>query len=868
MADALAPYRQKRDFAVTSEPRGRTARTGRLLSFVVQKHAATRLHYDFRLELQGTLKSWAIPKGPSLDPADKRMAVHVEDHPLDYASFEGEIPPRQYGAGHVIVWDRGTWEPVGDPVAGYRTGKLKFVLHGEKLRGGWTLVRMRGREGERQEPWLLIKERDAEARPAGEYSLVDAQPNSVLSGMPLPEEKAASARARSAVREGRARSSAPGAPKRGGRAGEPPWPADAPRAALPETFEPELATLVAAPPAGDDWRYEVKFDGYRILARVDRDAVRLVTRNGNDWTERLARIADDLRARRLEPCWLDGEIVVLDARGVSDFGALQRAFDGHGEAIRYMAFDLPFGGGRDLRAHPLEERRRLLAALLGDDTERVRYSHGFDASAEEILAQACRLHLEGVIGKRRGSPYRAGRTRDWIKLKCSLRQEFVIGGYTAPRGSRTGLGSLLLGVHDMEGRLRYAGNVGTGFDTPTLADLKQRLLPLERAASPFVDGPRARASWVEPALVAEVSFAEWTGDGKVRQAVFHGLRGDKPARAITREEAQPAPKARAKPASGTPLSRAPGSASAPDPPADATASAARASPVRVTHPEREVDARSGATKRDVVDWYVHAARRMLPHLAGRPVALLRAPSGLAGPHVFQKHKGTLRIEGLKELPTRLDPGHPPLIEIDTFESLVSAAQFNALEFHTWNALAARIEKPDRMTFDLDPGEGVAWRAMQEATGLVREVLDALGLVPFLKTSGGKGLHVVVPLEPKDGWSEVREFSRAVVERLARVAPERFVAKSGAKNRVGRIFVDYLRNGRGATTVAAWSLRARPGLGVSVPCAWDELPDVTGGDHWTVANAHERLESAVDPWPAYGLSAKTLGAARRALATSA
>ena len=861
MADALALYRRKRDFGVTPEPRGTAARAGKTLSFVIQKHAATRLHYDFRLELEGTLKSWAVPKGPSLDPADKRMAVHVEDHPIAYAGFEGEIPERQYGAGHVIVWDRGTWEPVGDPVAGYRAGKLKFVLHGEKLEGGWTLVRMHGREGERQEPWLLIKERDAFARPAAEYSVVDAEPNSVLSGLPLPEKGRKSARASKAspakerkaepASKGESRASA----KRPAREATPAveWPADAPRAALPDSLEPELATLVASPPEGGDWSYEIKFDGYRILARVDGDDVRLLTRNGNDWTDRLAHIAAELRRRRFDASWLDGEIVVLDARGASDFGALQRAFDAGGDAIRYFVFDLPWGGGRDLRAQPLALRRRLLAQLLGDDGERVRYSHDFDASADEILEHACRLHLEGVIGKRRESPYRGGRTRDWIKLKCTLRQEFVIGGYTAPRGSRTGLGSLLLGIHDAQGRLRYAGNVGTGFDTKTLADLKKRLSAIERPDAPFADKPRGtHGTWVEPKLVAEVSFAEWTQDGKVRQAVFHGLRSDKPASAISREEAQPAPKqarARAKNAPPEDPPRAP-------------------LPVRVTHPERVIDASTGLTKRDLVDWYAHAARRMLPHLAGRPVALLRAPTGIAGSHVFQKHKGTLRIEGLKELPARLDAPHPPLIEIDDFTALVSAAQFNAIEFHTWNALAARIEKPDRMTFDLDPGEGVAWRAMQEAADMVRHALEALGLPAFLKTSGGKGLHVVVPLEPKEGWDAVKDFARDVVGHLARMAPDRFVAKSGASNRVGRIFVDYLRNGRGATTVAAWSARARPGLGVSVPCAWDELRELRGGDHWTIANAHERLESAVDPWAGYDGAAATLAAARRALASSA
>ncbi len=885
MQDALTAYRQKRDFGITPEPRGEAAKRGKSLAFVIQKHAASRLHYDFRLELDGTLKSWAVPKGPSLDPAQKRMAVHVEDHPLAYGSFEGTIPANQYGAGDVIVWDRGTWHPEGDPAVGYRAGKLKFRLDGEKLQGTWMLVRMHGRESERQEPWLLIKDRDEAARPAAEYSVVDALPNSVLSKRavveaskaarpaaakkavkPATAKKAASAtRSKTATAEGaKPAATAPaskskrpsrGAAKKASVAASD-LPAGAVKAALPDTLAPELATLVADVPAGDDWAYEIKFDGYRVLARIEGGEVRLLTRNGNDWTAKLKGIAAEIDRLGMDSAWLDGEIVVLGEHGASDFAALQNAFDAGGAQIRYFAFDLPFYAGHDLRQVALGERRALLGRLLADADGIVRFSQDFESDASEILRNACRLHLEGVIGKRLGSAYVAGRTRDWIKLKCTLRQEFVIGGYTEPQGSRTGLGALLLGIHDERGRLRYAGNVGTGFDVKTLGALRKQLTKLETKDAPFIDKPReARGTWVEPKLVAEISFAEWTRDGKVRQAVFHGLRSDKPPSAITREVAAPAPRGSA---AEQQAAGADGGTETPAPPRALPAS------VKVTHPERVIDPKSGHTKRDLVDYYLHAAKRIQPHLQGRPVALVRAPAGIGGHLFFQKHSGSLHIDDLVELPVALDPEHPPLVEIDSFTALISAAQMNVVEFHTWNALSRAIDKPDRMTFDLDPGDGVGWTAMVAAARLTRALLDESGLRSFVKTSGGKGLHVVVPLAPREGWDDVKDFSRAVVERLALLAPDQLVAKSGPKNRVGRIFVDYLRNGRGATTAAAYSARARAGLGVSIPCDWDELDGLTGGDHWTIANAHERLEAAADPWADYARCRQALGAARKAL----
>jgi bifunctional non-homologous end joining protein LigD len=524
---SLSQYWKKRDFRATSEPRGKVARAGKSLAFVIQKHAARSLHYDFRLELDGTLKSWAVPKGPSLDPKVRRMAVHVEDHPLSYGDFEGVIPEGQYGAGTVIVWDRGTWEPVGDALAGYKAGKLKFDLHGEKLNGRWNLVRMRGRS-ERQDPWLLIKERDDEARAAADYDVVDELPDSVIS-----KRKRAGTPAKAAKKAKKAKKRSNGAPPPRGAI-----PAGAVKARLPLTFSPQLATLVQEAPAGEGWIYEMKFDGYRVLARVEGEDVRLFTRNGNDWSARMPRLRDEVRALGLASAWIDGEVVVLDDHGRPSFQKLQNAFDARStQGLVYFVFDLPHFGGHDLTRVPLIERRRVLEdALASGASPHVRFSEHFDAPGRELLATACKQGLEGLIGKVADAPYVSRRTTAWIKLKCTRRQEFVIAGYTDPRGSRNAFGSLLLGIHDREGRLVYAGNVGTGFDEARLATLKTKLDALATDKSPFHAPPRGvKGHWVRPQLVAEVAFTEWTDDGRVRHPVFHGLRTDKEPRAITRE---------------------------------------------------------------------------------------------------------------------------------------------------------------------------------------------------------------------------------------------------------------------------------------------------------------------------------------------
>ena len=823
-SDSLKAYKSKRNFAITSEPAEGGEGNENARSFVIQKHWASHLHYDFRLELDGSMKSWAIPKGPSLDPHEKRMAVHVEDHPISYNQFEGVIPPKQYGAGKVIIWDKGVWEPLVDPQKGYQDGHLKFALHGHKLQGKWALIRMKGK-GEKKEPWLLIKEKDPLARPSAEYSIVDALPDSVATlkptklASPMPKQKRSSSAKTNAKLDG------------------------AIKAALPATLKPQLATLVDTPPADPsavaDWMYEIKFDGYRLLTRISGKKTNVFTRNGHDWSHKLPSLISALRYLNLKPGWFDGEIVVLDDQGHPNFQALQGAFDqNRTDSIIYYLFDLPYYDGQDLRAVPLIERRKLLGGLLDKDTATViRFSEAVEGSAQDLLNSACRLGLEGLIGKRKISPYVSRRANDWIKLKCTQRQEFVIGGYTDAQGSRAGFGSLLLGIYDDQGQLQYGGNVGTGFDHKTLAEIKQKLEAISRAQSPFAQktGINRKAHWVKPELIAEVSFGEWTKTGRIRHPVFHGLRTDKKASAVTKE-----------------LATAVSSSSAFPP------------KLKITHPERVIDVASQTTKLQLVEFYSRVGPLMMEHLKARPVSLVRAPDGVTGELFFQKHLDSTHITGIKALDPKLDPGHAPLLEMQKPEGLLYAAQMNVIEFHTWNALKTNIDKPDRMTFDLDPGENVAWPMMQESAYLVHEFLKQLGLVSFLKTSGGKGLHIVVPLKRLLDWDTVKGFSQAIVQHLAKTLPQRFSAKSGPRNRVGKIFIDYLRNGFGATTVAAWSARARPGLGVSVPIEWAELASIASSAHWTIKNIESRLSIGNQPWQSYATSAQSLTSAIKTL----
>ncbi|WP_395321729.1 DNA ligase D [Variovorax sp. UC74_104] len=838
-SDALSTYKAKRNFAVTAEPADGGRPSPHALTFVVQKHAASRLHYDFRLELDGVMVSWAVPKGPSFDPKEKRMAVHVEDHPISYSSFEGTIPPKQYGAGTVIVWDNGTWEPVGDPRASLAAGKLVFRLHGQKLEGLWELVKI-AKGGERQEPWILFKKKDAFARAHAEYDVITALPDSVIAN-PLKQPGREAARP---------------AAKRAGKA--PGLPTPARKTALPAEIKPQLATLAAGVPPGGEWLFEIKFDGYRLMARFDRRKVALITRGGHDWSTRMPTLVQELAGLGLHASFLDGEIVVLGDNGAPDFNALQNAFDrGRGaEHVVFFVFDVPFFEGHDLRSLPLSQRRQLLRDFLAEKaTDHVRFSDDFEADPASLLRSACQMQMEGVIAKRADAPYVSRRSETWLKLKCKLRQEFVICGYTDRTDRTDQVGSLLLGIHDDRGKLVSVGSVGTGWSSEEASELKQRLLPLAAATSPFDKGDprpgrwsRRKAGserWVKPRLLAEVSFAEWTPDDQIRHASFIGLRDDKPAKVIVRERP-----------------RQFGTSAAPP---GGKAGGSPAASVKVSHGERVIDAATGATKLDLVRYYESVAQFILPHLKGRPCSLVRGPTGVGGELFFQKHGEKIGIPGITELPEDLWPGHAALLEIGSAQALAGAAQMNVIEFHTWNSTAKNIDKPDRMVFDLDPGEGTSWEHVQEAAALVRAMLDALGLQAWLKTSGGKGLHVVVPLAPRYDYETVKGFSQAIVQHLARTIPARFVAKSGPSNRVGKLFVDYLRNGHGATTAVAFSARARPGLGVSMPVAWDDLGQLKSGSQWNIRTAREYLSfQAEDPWEGYWKKRQPLAEAMKRL----
>ncbi|SEK14026.1 bifunctional non-homologous end joining protein LigD [Paraburkholderia tropica] len=825
----LERYDAKRNFGITPEPavRALPERHGKVdPSFVIQKHWASRLHYDFRLEAGGVLLSWAVPKGPCYDPKAKRMAVHVEDHPLDYASFEGTIPAKQYGAGDVIVWDRGTWDPVGDPVDGITAGKLVFRLHGEKLAGLWELVRI-SKPGERQDRWMLFKKRDEWARPLSEYDVLKALPDSVVTHpLGLIEERE---------------------PKVAPPRAETPVVPDlsaAVLAPLPAKIEPQLATLAPSLPVGGDWITETKLDGYRLLARIEEGEVCLFTRSGHNWAAKFPTLVGELEALEVSTAWLDGEIVMLTA-GLPDFSALQNAMDARASGdIVYFLFDLMYVNGEDLRRVPLWARRARLSQLLGSAGEHLRFSEAFDAPAAAMFEAAASLGIEGLMLKRRDAHYESGRTQTWLKAKARLRQELVICGFTTQGGKDREIGSLLLGYYDDGAKLVGAGSVGTGWSARTARDLLERLAPLETRESPYdvaATGSRRwsrRAAggerWVKPQLVAEIEFAEWTADGVVRQASFKGLRLDKAATTVAREG---------------------GKTSASEPPLA----------LKITHPERVVDSSANITKADLVRYYASVAERMLPHLANRPVALVRAPAGIGGDLFFQKHAERTGMPGLTIHDRALWPDHPPLLSVDTAEALISAAQMNAIEFHTWNSMIGRIDRPDRVIFDLDPGAGVTWAHVQEATLLVRTLLEELELKAWLKTSGGKGLHVVVPLKPRLGYEAVKAFSQAFVRHLAKTIPERFSATSGPSNRIKKVYVDYLRNGKGQTTAAAFSARARPGVGVSMPVSWEQLLELKSGAQWGVQTAREYLSfQSADPWSDYWSTAQTLTVATKLL----
>lgn len=850
----LDKYHAKRDFNKTPEPRGEVARPGARLSFVIQKHAASKLHYDFRLELDGTLKSWAIPKGPSLDPKEKRLAVHVEDHPVSYGSFEGSIPAHEYGGGEVIVWDRGSWTPVGDPAEGYRKGHLKFRLDGEKLSGGWALLRMR-RPGSDKDNWLLVKERDEAAREGKEAEITERLPDSVLSGKGVGKP-ARAARVKAAKADAPARAeTAPKAAKRASRANT----GQGVKAPLPAMLEPQLATLTDRAPEGDDWLAEIKFDGYRALCRIDKGKAVFYTRAGNDWTAKWPDIAKAAAQLPADNAWLDGEVVALDEQGNVSFQMLQNMAQHRGR-LAYYAFDLPYLNGYDLRAMPLSQRKELLRALLEktDPAGPVRYSDHLQGKVADAFSHACMHGLEGIMVKRADAPYAATRSESWLKVKCQQRQEFVVGGYTDPAGKREKFGALLLGVFEDDGNLRYVGRVGTGFNADTLRALHKDFTNLATDAPPFRDPPKQRGApglhWLQPKLIAEVKFAQWTNDGLIRQGAFMGMRSDKPAREIRQELPVPVEQAeqhaREEAGDATPTTTAAARAKrgkGSDKPAPDQAVVAG---VKLSHATRILFSEARVTKLDLAHYYEDIADWILPHLKQRPLTLVRCPQG----HhcFFQKHANETTAEGVGRIEVPTGGTTATYMSAGTLPGLISLVQMGVLELHTWGAREGHLDRPDRMIFDLDPDADLEWKNVVEGAQLVRSLLQDIGLTSFVKTTGGKGLHVVVPLAPRHTWDEVKAFSKAVAAHLEQMLPDRFIANMSKAKRGGRIFVDYLRNASEATAVAAYSTRAKPHAPVSTPLHWDELADSDlRSDRYTVLNLRQRLASLrQDPWADY------------------
>jgi bifunctional non-homologous end joining protein LigD len=824
---ALQEYNRKRDFKKTPEPAGRAHKKRRSgLQFVIQKHAARRLHYDFRLELDGVMKSWAVPKGPSLDPKEKRLAVHVEDHPLEYNSFEGVIPEGEYGGGTVLLWDRGTWRPTAeeDPAEAYAKGSLKIELEGEKLHGRWALVRMGGRanRGGGKENWLLIKERDDSAEYGSGSALVDENPRSVESGRTI--EEIADRRDR-VWRSNRGKADLTPAAIPGAK-----------EARLPKMLAPQLATLATKPPESDEWVHEIKFDGYRILARIEDGRVTLFSRNGLDWTEKFPRLAKALGGLPVRAALVDGEAVALDDDGRSGFHLLQEALSsGKTGEVVYYAFDLVHLDGWNLAEAKLVDRKSLLKPLIPAGEGLVRYSDHQEGNGKAFFGAACKVELEGMIAKQRDAPYRPGRSRAWLKIKCINREDFAVIGWTDPSGARRGFGSLVLGYYDAKGKLHYAGRVGTGFDAKLLAELRREFERNGEVKKPFGRLPADAARgvhWVAPTRVAEVQFAGWTRDKVLRHAAFLGFRDDKaPEEAVIAPGVVPAAK------EAVPKKKA------------AAAAPAR---VRLSNEDKVLYPGSGFTKGDLGRYYETIAEYALPHLAHRPLTLVRCPEGQGAACFFQKHvgSGVPKAVGTVDVAEK-EGGTGTYLVIENVEGLVSLVQMGVLEIHPWGSTVDDIEHPDRLIFDLDPDVGLPWDRIVEAALGLRKLLDDLGLETFAKTTGGKGLHVVLPVKPELGWDEAKGFTKAVAEAFAAAEPERYTAVMAKRARKGRLFIDYLRNGRGNTAVGAFSTRARPGATVSVPVSWDEVEAGIRSDAFTIETLPERLRKLKkDPWPGW------------------
>lgn len=815
---SLADYNAKRDFKATSEPAGKVESSEQGNRFIVQKHDATRLHWDFRLEADGVLKSWAVTKGPSPDPEIKRLAVRTEDHPLAYAQFEGTIPKGEYGGGTVMLWDRGTWAPVaGKSWKDIDEGHIHFTLDGERMKGEWILFRLKPRPGEKRENWLLRKVQD-EFVDDGD-PLVDRALTSVLTGRTMAE--IAADRQGSHSLAGKKGDDFAAEMKAAAQHNKSKAKIAKPRKAvpLPKFRAVQLATLVDAVPAGNGWMHEIKFDGYRALIAAKGAEVRVYTRNGKDWTDKFAPLVETIAALDLPACLIDGEIIAAGNDGNPDFSTLQAVLKrGHGsqskkDKLEYHAFDLLEADGEDLTALPNIERKERLEGLLKGATAPVFVTDHVIGAGEKLLKALCGAGQEGIIAKRIDAPYAGRRTKDWVKVKCTLRQEFVIAGWKASKARARPFSSLLL-AQKVGRKLVYRGNVGTGFDTDGMADLagKLRKLVVEQAPVEVSKEDARGVTWVKPELVAEIAFAELTADGSVRHGSFLGLRADKSAKDVKPETAQPAPQDDAE--------------------------------VKISSRERVIFPESGQTKGDLADYYQTIAPLMLPFAARRPISLVRCPQGRGKQCFFQKHDSGSFGPHVRKVPIREgDGGTDDYIFVEDAAGLLACVQMGTIEFHAWASRSDAVEAPDRLIFDLDPDEELGFADTVSAAKHLRDRLSDLGLVSFAMLSGGKGVHVIAPLTPGHDWDTHKDFARRFAEALSLAEPDRFVATMSKAKRKGRIFIDWLRNQRGATAVVPYSARAREGAPVAVPITWAELDKVDSAHPWSIADAKALLKRA-------------------------
>jgi bifunctional non-homologous end joining protein LigD len=818
-SDPLAEYNKKRDFKKTAEPAGKRAWSEGGNRFIVQKHDATRLHWDFRLEADGVLKSWAVTKGPSPDPEIKRLAVRTEDHPMAYADFEGIIPAGEYGGGTVMLWDRGTWAPVeGKSWRDIDKGHLHFTLAGERMKGEWLLIRLKPRPGEKRENWLLRKLEDRYAEEGD--PLVQRCLTSVLTGRAMAEIAADQKGAYSlkGVRGDKFTEVMAKAAKRNATLSKAPAKKAKGPLKPPKFRPPQLATLVDAVPAGNGWMHEIKFDGYRALVACAGGEVRVYTRSGKDWSDKFVPLAARFAALDLPPCLIDGEIVAYDAHGNPDFSSLQNVLKrGHGsqkdsDKLSYHGFDLLELNGEDLTGLTQIERKERLEALLAAAQPPIHVADHVIGAGEKLYRTMCAAGQEGIISKRIDARYQSARTKNWVKVKCTLRQEFVIIGWKKSSARGRPFSSILLAQHE-GGKLVYKGNVGTGFNQDTLAGLARKFARLERATAPAEVGrvESRGVTWLRPELVAEVAFSEFTADGNVRHGSYLGLRGDKRAEDIVPEQAQPVPEEES---------------------------------VAISNRERVIFPESGQTKGQLADYYAAMAPLMLPWAAGRPVSLVRCPQGRAKKCFFQKHDSGSFGPHVRHVPITEKDGHAEdYLYVDDAAGLLACVQMGTIEFHGWGSKAADVEAPDRMVFDLDPDEGLDFAAVKSAAKDLHDRLADIGLASFAMLSGGKGVHVVVPLSTGHSWEAHKDFAKRFAEALAMAEPGRFVANMSKAKRVGKIFIDYLRNQRWATAVLPYSARARAGAPVAVPIAWGELKDMKDAHPFSIGDAKRLIDRA-------------------------